>query len=348
MPRLPRVEYPGAIYHVTVRMVGHAWETGARLDPRDCLFQNNADRARFLDQLGERVEDFGIRLYAYCLMLTHFHLYLETPKGNLSRFMHSVETAYTVYSNLRRERHGPMVGRYKAKPVEGDTYHLAVSRYIHLNPVRTAAASRMPAEERKQRLDHYRWSSYRAYVARDEAPAWLRCGPVLALCGRTPGEQRRKYRRLVESALGKTGQAGAMPANASALAIGGEEFADWIRAKMMERGRQRGNPQDNCLRALAVHLPVERVLEVTANRLGVQPGAFAERHRHSDRRGIAVRMLCRHAGLTQRRAAMALGMGTGAAAGKQLRRIEQRVRTDRRLRQTVDRIEAALDGEARR
>ena len=164
---MPRVEYAGAIYHVTVRMAGHAWETGRGLDPSACLFRDDAERERFVEQLGERVEAYGIRLYAWCLMLTHFHLYLETPRANLGRFMHSLETAYTVYSNLRRERHGPLVGRYKAKPVEGDSYHLALSRYVHLNPVRTTAARRRPVEERLKRLRNYRWSSYRAYAGKE-------------------------------------------------------------------------------------------------------------------------------------------------------------------------------------
>ena len=70
---MPRVEYEGAIYHVTARMAGHAWETGRGLTPAACLFRDDAERERFIDQLGDRVAAYGVRLYAYCLMLTHFH-----------------------------------------------------------------------------------------------------------------------------------------------------------------------------------------------------------------------------------------------------------------------------------
>jgi len=125
-------------------MAGHAWETGRVLNPSACLFRDDAERERFVEQLGERVDAYGIRLYAWCLMRTHFHLYVETPRANLGPFMHSLGTAYSVYSNLRRERHGPLVGRYKAKPVEDDSYHLALSRYVHLNPVRTTVSLRQP------------------------------------------------------------------------------------------------------------------------------------------------------------------------------------------------------------
>jgi hypothetical protein len=68
------VEYEGAIYHVTVRMVGHGWETGRGLDASVCLFRDDRERERFLEQLGERVDAYGVRLYGYCLMLTHVHL----------------------------------------------------------------------------------------------------------------------------------------------------------------------------------------------------------------------------------------------------------------------------------
>ena len=73
-------------------------------------------------------------------------------------------TAYSVYVNLRRERHGPLVGRYKAKPVEGDSYHLSLSRYVHLNPIRTQAAKRLSVGEPLTRLRNYHWSSYQAYA----------------------------------------------------------------------------------------------------------------------------------------------------------------------------------------
>ena len=115
MARHLRVEYPGAIYHVTVRMLG-SWE-----DERTLLFRDDNDRERLIDRLADRVEQYNIRLFMFCLMQNHFHLLLETPEGNLSRFMHSLTTAYTVYFKRRHRRHGHLVdGRSKAKLVDGD------------------------------------------------------------------------------------------------------------------------------------------------------------------------------------------------------------------------------------
>lgn len=275
-------------------------------------------------------------------MLTHFHLYLETSRANLGRFMHSLETAYTVYSNLRRERHGPLVGRYKAKPVEGDSYHLALSRYVHLNPVRTTAAREQPVEERQQQLRDYRWSSYRAYMGSAKAPSWLACGAILAFCGEKATEQRREYRRFVESALGGNEQDEGAQNRTSALAIGGAAFVDWVRGQLIERGRGAKCAADTELRKLKREWPAAQVLEVAARLLGVPCAAFEARRRNSDLRGIAARLLCRFAGLTQRDAATVLGMKTGAAVGLQLRRLEARLDADSRLRRRLAEIEATL------
>ena len=125
MPRQLRVQFPGAIYHVTIRGNG-----------RDDIFVNDHDRERFLRRLAESLETYGVRLYLFCLMSNHVHLVLETPRGNLSRFMQSVETGYTVYYNFRHNRTGHVLqGRYGAKLVEGNEYLLNLSRYVHLNPV---------------------------------------------------------------------------------------------------------------------------------------------------------------------------------------------------------------------
>ena len=134
MARPLRVQFPGAIYHVNCRMVGD-WRAEKSL-----LFRDDADRERFLDQLAERVESFQIRLFLFVLMTNHLHLVFETPQANCARFMHALSTAYAVYYNLRHSRHGHVLdGRYKAKLVEADAYLLALSRYVHLNPVCTKA-----------------------------------------------------------------------------------------------------------------------------------------------------------------------------------------------------------------
>lgn len=72
MPRSVRMEYPGAVYHVLCRG-----------DRREAIFFNDADRALFLETLGEMCGRTGIRIHSYVLMSNHYHLLLETPEPNL-------------------------------------------------------------------------------------------------------------------------------------------------------------------------------------------------------------------------------------------------------------------------
>ncbi len=83
--------------------------------------------------------------------------------------MQSLSTAYTVYYNLRHNRHGHLFdGRYKAKLVEGDDYLLSLSRYVHLNPVQVSSHKEQdkPIDERIKILRSHRWSSYPSYIGK--------------------------------------------------------------------------------------------------------------------------------------------------------------------------------------
>jgi len=114
MARKLRIQYEGAIYHVTFR--GNA---------RQAIFGDDRDRERLTERVGEGAEDFGVRVYGYCWMGNHGHLLLETPAANVSAFMASVLSGYTVYYNLRHETSGHvMQGRFGSTVVSGDAYLL--------------------------------------------------------------------------------------------------------------------------------------------------------------------------------------------------------------------------------
>ncbi|MCF7972813.1 MAG: transposase [Phycisphaerae bacterium] len=85
--------------------------TGVTLrgNDRKCIFKTDSDRDRFIQTLSDSVERYEIRLYLYCLMSNHVHMVLETPRGNLSRFMHRFQTSYTVYFNRRHRRSGHLM-----------------------------------------------------------------------------------------------------------------------------------------------------------------------------------------------------------------------------------------------
>lgn len=131
MARPIRIEFSGALYHVT-----------SRGDRREAIYDDDADRACFLDVLGQVAADFNWICHAYCLMTNHYHLVIETTDSNLSKGMRQLNGVFTQNSNRRHGRTGHLFqGRFKAILVDGDSYLLELARYVVLNPVRARMVS---------------------------------------------------------------------------------------------------------------------------------------------------------------------------------------------------------------
>ena len=146
MARKLRVEYPGAVYHVMDR--------GDRREP---IFQDDEDRRRFIRTLGEACGKTGWQVQALCLLPNHFHLVVETPRGNLVAGMKWFLGTYTGRFNRRHKLFGHLFsGRYKALVVDGSGpgYLKMVCDYVHLNPARAKLLAP------QQALREYRWSSW--------------------------------------------------------------------------------------------------------------------------------------------------------------------------------------------
>lgn len=296
-----------------------------------------------MDRLIDRIETYNIRLYAHCEMRTHWHALIETPQANLGRFMHSLNTAYTAFYNTRHRRHGHLFqGRYGAKPVEGDAYLLSLSRYIHLNPVHIKKVRALPLAEQLRHLHLYHWSSYRAYIGRTKTPDWLEPGPVLAQCGRAKQEQHRHYRAFVENSLAEEDDALLSVLKGPCLAIGDDAFVDEIRSRTIDLIGKYKKQEDVSLRHVLERLEPNQVLAVAGEAMGVEPAAFLIRRRNSALRGVAARMLCKYAVLTQREAADVLHIGSGAAVGRQQKKLAENLAHDRDLRRRVKEIETRL------
>ena len=191
MARQLRVQYAGAIYHVTIRSNG-----------KEELFGDDTDRRYFLSRMAEAAETHKVRVYLLCLMTNHTHLVIETPNANVSRFMHSVVTGYGVYYNLRHNRHGHVTqGRFGAKLVKGNEHLLKLSRYVHLNPVKIKKMRSRPPGERVKYLREYRWSTYQSYIGRTAPMKFIDYGPMLSLMDGRKKERPARYRRFVESGI---------------------------------------------------------------------------------------------------------------------------------------------------
>jgi REP element-mobilizing transposase RayT len=183
MARPLRIEFTGALYHVTAR--GNAQQD---------IFLDDEDRQRFLGVLDRVVSRFHLLLHAYCLMDNHFHLVVETPEANLSKAMRQLNGVYTQAFNRRHGRVGHVLqGRFKAIVVDRDSYLLELCRYVVLNPVR-ARSTRKP--------DTYSWSSYRATAGLTPTPSFLTIDWLLSQFGRQRPGAQRKYRAFVAEGRG--------------------------------------------------------------------------------------------------------------------------------------------------
>jgi len=126
MSRPLRLEYAGALYHVT-----------SRGDRREAIYEEDNDRNALISMLEGVCDRYNWICHAYCLMSNHYHLLIETPDANLSKGMRQLNGVYTQTYNRAHGREGHVLqGRYKAMLVEKEHYLQELSRYIVLNPVR--------------------------------------------------------------------------------------------------------------------------------------------------------------------------------------------------------------------
>jgi len=232
MGRPLRIEFPGAHYHVTAR--------GNEL--RD-IFETRGDIERFLTYLETSVTRYGVLLHSYCLMTNHYHLLLETTKGNLSEVMQHLNGAYTHYFNSKRNRVGHLFqGRYKAILIEADKYLVELSRYIHLNPVRVGMLAR-PEE--------YPWSSYRDYIGERCTPAWLSTRRVLSGFA-----DRAAYRQYVEELMATPEYRSPLKSVTYSTFLGSADFVQDVVGTHLNGKEEQFPP----LRELTKARTIERIL----------------------------------------------------------------------------------------
>ena len=179
MARPLRIEFSGAIYHITSR--------GNR---REVIFEDDSDQDTFLKLFQEACERFHWRCHAYCLMTNHYHFVVETLDTTLSKGMRHLNGVYTQRFNRRHHRVGHLFqGRFHAVLVQKEAYLMALARYVVLNPVRAGMV---------KRVDQWRWSSYRAMVGNVPTPPWLETAWLLGQFGPTLQSACQRYIEFVK------------------------------------------------------------------------------------------------------------------------------------------------------
>jgi putative transposase len=184
MTRPLRIEYAGAVYHIT-----------SRGNEKKAVFKDDQDRINFLNTLQHVNKRYNWLCHAYCMMDNHYHLLIETPDGNLSLGMRQLNGVYTQLFNKRHQRTGHLFqGRYKSILIQKDSHLLEVCRYVVLNPVRARMV---------ERPESWKWSSYRATAGRESPAPCLTVDWILGQFSRKRGAAEKKYRQFVKWGIGK-------------------------------------------------------------------------------------------------------------------------------------------------
>ncbi|MDX8406012.1 MAG: transposase [Mariprofundus sp.] len=184
MVRPLRIEYEDAMYHVT-----------SRGNHQNDIFFDDADRHAFLEILTSVVRDFAWLCHGYCLMGNHYHLIIQTPHANLCSGMRQLNGVFTQYSNRKHGRSGHLLqGRYTSIIVDADTYLLALSRYVVLNPVRAGMVDD---------VSQWAWSSYRATAGLVAVPALLTTEMILDAYSTNSINAQQRYTEFVADGLHK-------------------------------------------------------------------------------------------------------------------------------------------------
>jgi putative transposase len=180
MSRPLRIEYAGALYHVT-----------SRGDRQATLFRDDSDRSVWLSVLDQVCQRYNFVVHGFCQMTNHYHLVLATAEGNLAQGMRLLNGAYSQYFNRRHDLVGHVFqGRYKAILVQRETYLLELTRYVVLNPLRAGMVST---------LEDWRWSSHHYVMSTTPPPRWLEVRAILDQFHADPAVAVGLYQRFVQA-----------------------------------------------------------------------------------------------------------------------------------------------------
>ncbi len=183
MARPLRLEFSGALYHVT-----------SRGNERKPIYLEESDFDLFLNVLSQVCQQHNWVIHAYCLMTNHYHLLVETPDANLSKGMRQLNGVYTQAVNRKHKRVGHLFqGRYKAILVDKDAYLLELSRYIVLNPIRAKMVDS---------LEEWPWNSWHCVMGLEASPEWLATDALLRMFAKYRKAAREKYADFVQKGRG--------------------------------------------------------------------------------------------------------------------------------------------------
>lgn len=307
MARAYRLQGEGLLYHIT-----------SRGDGRKDIFRNDTDCAKFLEYLKAVKDKYKVYIYAYCLMANHYHLLVETSQPNISKAMQQLNTAYTVYYNVKRGKSGHLFqGRFKSMIVDKDSYLLELTRYIHLNPVRAKIVNNP---------DKYHWSSYNEYVKN------IKDGIIdKALLARYIKINPVSYENFVLEGVGKE-------INPFIDVYGGFVLGKPVFIKdILKRIKEQAESEEFAYKDKIVDdVDPEAIVMAVAKRYNVDPEVlYKAKKKPLLARKIAIYLLKKYSSLTNKKIGEMFGLIHHTGVGKVSQSLERLVAKDKKLLKSV-------------
>ena len=325
MARPVRVDVAGGWYHITARGI-----------ERRTIFEDERDHAHFLELLPALRERYGVEIHAYVLLGNHYHLLIRTPQANASAAIQWLNVSYSLWFNRRRQRVGHVFqGRFASVLISGEgAWCLAVSAYLHLNPIRTKSAGlgkqtnraearglakfdRAAVRRRLKQLQAFRWSSYGAYAGLGPAPDWLTTQVLLERSG-----GRKAYRRYVQQYVVRGACPEGLEGFGVQLALGSAAFLaqmkHWVGRVTKEQPERK---------QVLKRVTVADVVAVVERQRGEPWAEFAQRHGDWGRE-LVLYLARQRTGLTLKEIGTALGIAEYKTVGKAVERFTSALAAD--------------------
>jgi len=318
MSRPLRIEFSGAWYHVMNR--------GRRGDE---IFSETDDFDGFIRLLSESAELWNVKVGAYCLMTNHYHLLIQTPKGNLSRFMRHLGGVYTQRYNRLHGYDGNLFrGRYKAILVEEDNYLLELVRYIHRNPLRAGIATT---------IEQYQWSSHHSYLSAEKSN-WIYKEFILKMFS---NDYKQSYHAYLEFLAKEDSEEISMFYEKKKLPaiLGSIDFIDWAKNTFFTEKAHKQVPDSNQLapEVEQIKSAICQYYKITNDQL-----THSIRGTSNEPRNVAIYLtrILRQDGLLE--ISTAFGMQGYSSASSAIARIRKKLTEDKSLQERISAIEKMI------
>ena len=319
MARPLRLSFENAFYHITAR--------GIR---KENIFYSEKDKYVFIDKMNETFEKYSFTCYAYCLMDNHYHLFIKTPFANISEGMHYLNTSYANWFRAKYKLVGSIFqGRYKSILVDGDSYALVLSAYIHLNPVRAGMADNP---------SNYHFSSFLDYIGK-RSPVVKRLD-VSFILNKFADDKKEARKQYMQYVMENANLKNPLEESYKNIALGSEKFIEKIKEKIskLSSNREISHIKDGNL------LSKECVIDAVSTQLGIDESIIFKKSKGNIYRKLALYLLKKYTPLSLKEIGELFSMDYSAVS-QAVKRFEKEMRKDKIIQEMVEKTTKELKRE---